>query len=117
MIRPGHDAVLADACDDRVQLRMQQRLAAADGNDRCAHRAQPVDSLEHFLRRHRLRKIVEFVAVRAGQIAAADGNDMHQQRMARGDKSLRDHAELAQFAMRREQFSANFLACGHGFWR
>ena len=74
---------------------MQERFAAADGNNGRADFAQPVDPANHFRGVHRLRKIVKFVAVRAGQIAAPDRNDMHEQRMARGEQSPDDAAQFA----------------------
>ena len=80
----GDHAVLADAADDVVELRMQQRLAAADGDHGRAQLAQLVHAAEHGLERHRLGEIVVLVAVFAGQIAAAHGDDVRQQRMIGG---------------------------------
>ncbi len=111
---PGDDAVFADAPDDGVQIGMQQRLAAADGDDGGAHRAQQVDAAKHFLGGNGLGKIVEFIAIRAGKIAAARGNDVHQQRMPRGNHAFDDHAQFAQLAMRGAHFLSNFLLQGHG---
>ena len=110
----GHDAVLADAGDDGVQIGMQQRLAAADRDDGGAH-CSPRRSMRRNISSsgHGLGKIVEFVAVGAGQIAAAHGNDMHQQGMPRGSETLGEHPDLAQLAVRGEQFPANFLAGIH----
>ncbi len=59
-----------------VEVGMQQRFAAADGDDGRAHFAEAVDAPEHFLERHRLGEIVEFVAVGAGEVAAADRDDV-----------------------------------------
>ena len=67
--------------DDVVEFGMQHRLAAADGDDGSAQRRQSIEPPEHFLGWHRRGKIVEFVAVRAGKVAAAHRNDMHQQRV------------------------------------
>ena len=105
----GEHAVLADARDDGVEFGMQQRLAAADGHRRGAHGAQPVNAPEHFLGRHRLREIVKFVAIRAGQIAAPYGNDVDQQRMAGRDEGLGELLQFAHPAMRRGDLFANFL--------
>src|SRR5215470_12417510 len=104
----SNDPGFADAYDDGVELRMQQRLAAADGDDGGAHRAEPVDPAEHLVERHGFRKIVEFVAVGTGKIAAPDGNDMSQQRMARGHQTLRNHAHFAQLTVRRKKLAPNF---------
>jgi hypothetical protein len=79
---------------------MQQRLAATDRDDGSAHRAEAVDPPEHFLGRHRIREIVEFVAVGAGEIAPPNGNNMHQQRMASRNQAFGDHARRTQLAMR-----------------
>src|ERR1700693_5988137 len=92
---------------------MQQRLTTADGNDRCAHRTKPVDSREHLIRRNRVRKIIEFIAIRAGEIAAANWNDVHQQGMLCGSESLGDHAPLAHLSMDGEQSASNFLLSRH----
>ena len=49
--QPGHHSVVADARDDGVEVGMQQRLSAADGDDGGAHGAEPVNALEHFFGR------------------------------------------------------------------
>ena len=81
---------------------MQQRFAAADGDDGGAHGAQAIDAAEHILGGDRVREVVEFIAIGAGQIAAARGDDVHEQRMLGGDEALGDHAQLAQAAMSAE---------------
>ena len=63
--------------------------------DRRAHLRQAVDPPQHFGGVHRLREIIEFIAVRAGQIAAPDRNDVHQQRMPRRNQSLHHAAHFA----------------------
>src|SRR5579864_6132406 len=78
---PGNHPAVADAADDVVKLGMKQRLAAADRNHGSAERREAVNAAEHLLQRHRLREIVEFVAIGAGEIAAADGNDVREKRM------------------------------------
>jgi hypothetical protein len=107
----GHDSVVADAGDDGIELGMQQGLAAADGDDGGAHGTEAIDAAEHFVRGDRLREIVEFVAISAGKIAAADGNDVREERVSGGDEALGEHAEFAQLAVRGADFSANF-GCG-----
>ncbi len=106
-----HDSVVADAGDDFVELGVEERLAAADGDDGGAHGTQAVNAAKHFVERDRVREIVEFVAIRAREIAAANRNDVREKRVARGGEPLREHAELAELAMRRAYFPANFL-CG-----
>jgi signal transduction histidine kinase len=88
-------AVAADVRHDQVQIGMQQGLAAADGDDGSAQRGQHVEALAHGFERHRFGAIVVFVAVGAGQIAAAHGDDMRQDGMVRGNQSLVDHAQFA----------------------
>ena len=56
-------ATLADAVNDVIEFGMQERLAAADRDDRCAQVRELVDPLEHGLDRHGLRKVVVLVAV------------------------------------------------------
>ena len=53
----------------------------------------------HRLDRDGLREIVVFVAVGAGQIAAADGNDVRQDGMVDGGQPLCNHLELARTAV------------------
>jgi len=79
----GKDSVLAHARDDLVEFGVQERLAAADRHDRRAEISQTVDPANHFRDVDRLREIVEFVAICAGQIAASGRDDMHEQRMPR----------------------------------
>ena len=66
-----------------IQLRMQQRLSPADRDDGRSHARQNVQALLHLFQRHRRREIVEFIAVRASQVAAAGRNDVHQEGMLR----------------------------------
>ena len=100
---PREDSVPAHARDDLVELRMQQRLAAADRHDRRAHLRQAIDPPKHFSKFHRLREIVEFVAIRAGQIASPDRNDVHQQRMPRRDQPFHHAVQFAHTRVREPQ--------------
>jgi len=113
---PGDDSILPDSGDDGVELGMQQRLTAADSDDGSAHLAETIDAAKHFLGGDGLREIVEFIAIRAGKIAATNRNDMSEQRVAGGEKSFGDHARFTQLAMGRERSSANFLLEGHAIW-
>jgi hypothetical protein len=77
-------------------MRMQQWLAPADGDNRGAERGEKIDATEHLLQRDGLGEIVKLVAVRAGKIAAADGNQVRQDRVAFRGKPLGNHAPLTQ---------------------
>ena len=90
----GDHAVAANARQDGVQVRVQQRLAAADGDDGGPKIGQAVQPLTHHLQRHRLGMVVVFVAVGARQIAAAHGNDVRHDGMVRGGQPLGDHPNL-----------------------
>src|ERR1700691_710557 len=80
---------------------MQQRSATGDCDYGRAQRTELVDAAKHFFRWHRLRKIVELVAVGAGQVAAPHGNNVSQQRMLGRGKSARSHGCSAAVAVER----------------
>src|SRR5713101_2130026 len=84
------DAVTADATDNRFQLGMEKRFASADRNDGGPQRGQPIDTTEKLRRRNGVRNLVELVAVGAGQIAAADRNQMNVDRMTSREHALGD---------------------------
>ena len=107
-------SVMANAADDVVEFGMQQRLATADGDDRRAEGSEAVDAAEHLVERDGLREIVVFVAIGARQIAAPYGNDVREQRMLGREQRLGNHAPASRGAVRREQFSPDFLARVHG---
>jgi hypothetical protein len=92
---------------------MQERFAAADGNNGRPDFAQPVDPANHFRGVHRLRKIVKLIAVGAGQIAAPDRNDVHEQGMPRGEQSPDDAAQFAGARAPGSQSPARFGAEWH----
>ena len=75
---------------------MQQRFAAALGDDRGAQFRQLIDAPEHLLERHGLREIVILVAVGAGKIAAANGDQVRQDGVVRARQAPGDHAPFAQ---------------------
>ena len=84
------------ARDDIVEIGVQQRLAAGERQDAGAQVGQLVDPGDHHLGRDGLREIVVFVAVGAGQIAAADGNNVRHDGMARGGCPLNHDASFAK---------------------
>src|SRR5579875_2288115 len=80
---PGEQRVLTDGADDFVQVRMQQRLAAAEGNDAGFEAAEQRDAVTNGIERHGFRVAVVLVAIGAGEITAADRDNMRHDRMVR----------------------------------
>ena len=64
--------------DDVIEFGMQQRLAAAESDDRRAKTRQFVDAALHCLPRDRFGEIVVLVAIGTGEIAAANWDDVRQ---------------------------------------
>src|SRR5215471_14004993 len=77
---------------------MKQGLAAADRDDRYAESGEFVDAREHFGERNRLRGVVKFVAVSAGEIAAPDRDDLSEHRASAMLHGGSEHADLAATA-------------------
>ena len=95
---PGQHAAVADAADDGVELGVHHRLAAGDGDDAGAQLAELVDAAQHLRERHRVRGLVVLVAVGAGEVAAAHGNDLRQDGMRRVEQTPRDHSHFTNGA-------------------
>src|SRR5579862_3947969 len=72
----GDDAVLADGADYFIKIRVQQRLASADGDDGGSQTRQIIDTTEHFRGGNRGGVVVKFIAVGAGKITTPDGNNV-----------------------------------------
>src|SRR5215470_999391 len=87
---------------------MHQRLAAADRDHRCAQFAEFIDPVQHLLGRDRLGEVVEFVAVRAGQIATPDRNQMRQQRVVNRGYGLDDLPDSVSIPGGRSYGAAKF---------
>ena len=85
---------------------MQQRFAAADGDDRSPHVGEQIEPLLHFFERHRLRLVVVLVAIAAIEIAAPHRNDVHEHRMLRRKQGFRNHAQLARARPQKTQTPA-----------
>ena len=84
----------ADAADQVVKIRVEQRFAAAEGNDAGAQFAEMVDAAVHLFGWHGRGKIVIFVAISTSQIAAANGDDVSQDWMFRGEEDRRQASAL-----------------------
>src|SRR5215831_9386264 len=82
---------------------MQQRLAPADGDDGSSHIRQDVEPPLHLFQRHRRREVVELVAVGASQVASADRDDMHQERVRGGNQRPHDRAHLSRAGVEEAQ--------------
>jgi hypothetical protein len=67
---------------------MQQRFTAAQSNDASFEVAQKLDAMNHRFQRHRLGKIVVFVAVGTRQITAPDGDNVRHDGVASISGSL-----------------------------
>src|SRR6266496_4796344 len=84
---PCHNSVQAHATDNLIQLRMQQRLATADGNHGSPEFTKLIYAAENQIQRHWLGEVVVLVAVFACQITTTHGNKVRQQRMVGGEES------------------------------
>jgi len=114
----GDRAGLANLADDIVQLRVQQRLAAGDGNNGGAKPPEVVDAALHLFDVHGIGDVVELVAVRAGEVAAPHGHDVRHVRVRRGGDRRGDRPDLPHLAGGRDKAAAGgHLArrrCGAG---
>src|SRR5947209_5735263 len=75
---------------------MKQRLAAADNNRGRSQVGQFIDSPNHYFGLNRFGKVVVFVTVSAGEIAAPNRYDMGENRMVRRPQSFSQKLELAE---------------------
>src|SRR5437867_3126922 len=93
--------------DDRVELRMQERLSAADDQHSESKIGQPIDPLKHQIDRHWLGKVIELVAIRAREIASTNWYYVREDRMAGGKQPFGDHPELAHAASKANMYWNN----------
>ena len=86
--------------DQQIQIRVQGRLAPAERDDCRSQIRQLVHSPDHFVCGHRRGRLVELITVGAGQIAAADRNDLRQDGDGAGRPcSARTYGPHATFAV------------------
>src|SRR5499426_643683 len=97
----GDDVVTANAFDQGFQFGVKQRLAAAEGDGQRSELGEPVYATRHLFNRHRFRRLVVFVAIGAGEIASANGDDLRQYRAILRLQRRRDHPRLAIAAVYR----------------
>ena len=95
----GKRAGCADVPDELIEVRVQQGLATTDLDVRRAQPSQVVDTLAHGRQWHRRRMFVVLVAVGARQVAAADRNDLGEDRMTRGLEAARHHSGFSPLAV------------------
>src|SRR5262245_37650984 len=75
---------------------MKERLAAAERDDASAELGELVDPSKELVGQNRFGVVVELVAVRAGEVAAANRNDVRRDGPCRVTEGLREHARLAE---------------------
>lgn len=79
---------MANAGDDLVDLRMHHRFAARDRDDGRAKLRQFIDTLQHHIDRHRIARLVEFVAISTRQITPPHRHNVYQYLMLGRSKRL-----------------------------
>jgi hypothetical protein len=87
----GNALMAADTADQLVEVGMQQRFTAAERNDLRPKLRKPIDAVQHVSRGYWRRDFVVLVAVRAGEIAAPDGNDLRIDRVPVALERASDH--------------------------
>jgi hypothetical protein len=95
----GDRPIAADSRDDLVQVRVQQRLSSADGDDGRSQPAEVVDAGQHLLGVDGLGDVVVFIAISASQVAAPGRDDVSHHGVARVDGPPGDHRQLADPAL------------------
>src|SRR5262245_12773267 len=95
------DVMTANSLDQSFQLGVKQRLAAAEGDGQRPELGEPVYATRHLFNWHRFGRLVVFVAIGAGEIASANGDDLRQYRAIRRLQRRRDHPRLAIAAVYR----------------
>src|SRR5262249_57611186 len=74
---------------------VRRRFAAAEGDGQRSELGEPVYATRHLFNRHRFGRLVVFVAIGAGEIASANGDDLRQYRAIWRLQRRRDHPRLA----------------------
>ena len=92
----GDHAALANVANHFVEIGMKERFASADGDDGGAEAREIVEAALHFFERNWIREIVELIAIGAGKIASAHGNNVRENWRARGNSAPRQLADFAQ---------------------
>ena len=103
----GHAAVVANAGDDRVEVGVEERLAAGDGDDGGAEAGEVVDAADHLIEGDGFGDVVVLIAISAGEIAPAHGHNLGHDGVARGGQCVRDEGDFAHFARGGFEAAAN----------
>ena len=101
------DPAVAHVVNDVVQLRMQHRFTAAEGDHGGAEIFQLIDAPQHLFGRYGLGEIIELVAISASQIAAPDRNQMREQRMVGRHEGFEYLPQSMSIALDRFKFAAD----------
>jgi hypothetical protein len=88
--------MLADASNDRVEIRMEQRLTAAQRDDAGPERRQLIDAAENVVDRNRQRPVIVLVTVRARQVAPPNRNEVRGDRLIRESQRSNQHARFTK---------------------
>src|SRR5579884_366275 len=107
---------MPDAPDNSVQIRMHERLAAADRDYRRAKFSQLINPAKHLFKGYGLGEIVELIAVLACQITAPHGNDVRQQGMVCGNERSYNFPGPAKIALRVQQAATEIMAGERQHW-
>src|SRR5579864_7535344 len=108
----GDHDVRPDAANHIVEFGMHERFASRDGDDGSSESTQLVDAAVHLVDWHRFGEIVKLVAVSTGQVAAAHGNDVCQERVVGGCEGTHSHLRATQIAVRGKSFTPD--RCEYG---
>src|SRR5215471_8427113 len=100
-------AAMANAVDNLIEIGMEQGLATANGDDRCAELRKAVDAAQHEFGRDRVRDIIELIAITTGKIAAADRHDVGHDGMPARLHRPGHHPSLTHMEGRSKQLAPN----------
>ena len=95
----GDGARMPGAPNHVIELRMQQRLATRNSDDRRAQPPKLVDTTAHLGDGHRLGNVVKLIAIGACEIAAAHGHNVRHVRMGGVQQRRADGLQLADAAL------------------
>src|SRR5258708_34746404 len=92
----GEHAAAANGGYDCVEIGEQQRFATGEREDVSAEVGQTVHAVDHDVGGDGRRVVVVLVAIGAGEIAAANGDDVRHDGMDGPHRAARDRTEFPQ---------------------